>query len=218
LGIAAEVFHDALGLRTIGVAEVRGEPIVTGQPHVVRSGNDHVGDHPAFQAGHPVGQHPGWDPVDRNSDPEHPVVATDIDRRLLLRIAITRGQLPWTRILIDAGLADNGIRLLRGTILKAVDGHLCLSMQEKAVDDFLHQHGIDHTREPLYPFDGQLNANTRRRADWLLSDGTFVEMWGMPNDPGCAEKIELAARHRLRLVGLTSADVGRLSEIFAEWG
>jgi hypothetical protein len=94
-------------------------------------------------------------------------------------------------------------------------------MQEKAVDDFLHQHGIDHAREPLYPFDIQLNPNTRRRADWLLSDGTFVEMWGMPDDPTYAkkmcEKTELAARHRLQLIGLTSKDIGRLGEIFADW-
>ena len=156
-----------------------------------------------------------------HGDREHPLAATDIDRRLLLRIAITRGQLAWTRILIDAGLADTGIRASRGTILKAVDGHLCLSMQEKAVDDFLHQHGIDHAREPLYPFDKQLNPNTRRRADWILSDGTFVEMWGMPDDAAYAnrmfEKIELAARHQLRLIGLTSKDIGRLSEIFAHW-
>ena len=156
-----------------------------------------------------------------HGDRGHPVAATDIDRRLLLRIAITRGQLAWTRILIDAGLADNGLRLSRGTILKAVDGHFCVTMQEKAVDDFLHQHSIDHAREPLYPFDKQLNPNTRRRADWLLSDGTFVELWGMPNDPTYTKKIcektELAARHRLQLIGLTSRDIGRLSEIFAHW-
>jgi hypothetical protein len=70
----------------------------------------------------------------------------------------------------------------------------------KAVDDFFHQYGVDHAREPLYPFDIQLNPNIRRRADWLLSDGTFVEMWGMPNDAAYAtkmrEKTELAARHR----------------------
>ena len=154
-----------------------------------------------------------------HGNPIHPVEATDIDRRLLLRIAITRRQLPWTRILVDAGLADNGICLSRGTVLKAVDGHICLSMQEKAVDDFLHQHGIDHAREPLYPFDKQLNPNTRRRADWLLSDGTFVEMWGMPDDPAYAkkmcEKTELAERHQLQLIGLTFKDIGRLSEVFA---
>jgi hypothetical protein len=155
-----------------------------------------------------------------HGDPENPVEALDIDRRLLLRIAITRRRLPWTHILIDAGLADNGVRLSRGTVLKAVDGHLCLSMLEKAVDDFLHENGIGHTREPLYPFDEQLNPNTRLRADWLLSDGTFVEMWGMPDDPGYAEKmrkkIEMAARHQMRLLGITPADTRRLDAVFAD--
>lgn len=155
-----------------------------------------------------------------HGDPEHPVGALDIDRRLLLRIAITRRQLPWTHILIDAGLADNGVRLSRGTVLKAVDGHLCSSMLEKAVDDFLHKHGISHTREPLYPFDEQLNPNTRLRADWLLSDGTFVEMWGMPDDPVYAEKmrkkIAMAARHQMRFLGITPADTRRLDAVFAD--
>lgn len=31
------------------------------------------------------------------------------------------------------------------------------------------------------------------------------------------EKIELAARHKLRLVGLTAADMRRLGNIFADW-
>lgn len=156
-----------------------------------------------------------------HGDPARPVDARDIDRSMLLRIAITRRQLPWTHVLIDAGLAEDGVRLSRGTALKAIDGHRCSSMLEKVIDDFLHQHGIDHTREPLYPFDENHNPNTRLRADWLLSDGTFVEMWGMPDDPGYADKmrkkIELAARHKLRLVGITPVETGNLSTIFADW-
>jgi len=156
-----------------------------------------------------------------HADPQHPLSPADIDRRLLLRIAITRRQLPWTHILIGTGLADDGVRVSRGTVLKATDGHLCLSLQEKAVDDFFDRHRIGHTREPRYPFDPELNPNTRRRADWLLEDGTFVEMWGMPKDPVYAEKmsekIELARRHGLQLIGLTAADIGRLSEIFSQW-
>lgn len=153
-------------------------------------------------------------------DAEHPVEALDIDRRLLMRMAITRGQLPWTHILIDTGLAADGIRLSRGTALKAVDGHRCSSMLEKAVDDFLHENGIGHTREPLYPFDEQSNPNTRLRADWLLSDGTFVEMWGMPNVPEYAEKmrkkIAIAARHQMRFLGITPSDIKCLDAIFAD--
>lgn len=154
-----------------------------------------------------------------HTGPKLPVLPADIDRRLLLRIAITRGQLPWTHVLINAGLADDGVRLSRGTVIKAADGHLCLSLQEKAVDDFFDQYEIGHTREPLYPFDQQLNPRTRRRADWLLEDGTFVEMWGIPKDPVYAEKmrekIELAHRHGLSLIGLIADDIGRLREIFA---
>jgi hypothetical protein len=87
--------------------------------------------------------------------------------------------------------------------------------------DFFDLYGIGHTREPLYPFDKQLNPRTRRRADWLLEDGTFVEMWGMPKDPVYAEKmrekVDLAQRHRMSLIGLTADDIGRLRKIFAHW-
>ncbi len=38
---------------------------MAGQPDVVRGRDHHVGDHPALEAGHPVGQHPGRDTADR---------------------------------------------------------------------------------------------------------------------------------------------------------
>jgi hypothetical protein len=118
-------------------------------------------------------------------------------------------------------LLGDGLRMARGTIMEAIDGHLCLSMQEKAVDDFFHQHHIAHDREPLYPYDAELNPRTLRRADWMLADGTLVEMWGLPDDPGYAakmrEKEALAARHGIKLVGLTLADIPRLPLIFTPW-
>ena len=49
----------------VGVAEVRGEAVMAGQPDVFGGGDHHVGDHPALEAGHPVGQHPGRDTADR---------------------------------------------------------------------------------------------------------------------------------------------------------
>ena len=39
------------------MAEVGPEPVVGGEPDVVRRRDDHVRDHPAPQAGHPVGEH-----------------------------------------------------------------------------------------------------------------------------------------------------------------
>src|SRR3546814_9560476 len=79
-------------------------------------------------------------------DPSQPLEPRDIDRLLLLRFAVPRGVFPWTHLLAEAGLIDDGLRMARGTILPARDGHLCLSLREKVVDDFLYQHDIEHER------------------------------------------------------------------------
>ncbi|MDO9455258.1 hypothetical protein [Nocardioides sp.] len=154
-------------------------------------------------------------------DPDNPVPATRIDRLLLLRFAVARGKFPWTLVLEESGIAPEGLRTSRGTLVRARDGHLCLSLRERAVCDFLHQHGIKHDREPLYPTDEVLNPRGRRRADWILTDGTLVELWGMPNDPVYAakmvEKRQLAQRHNLRLIELTDTDLPHLPRLFAPW-
>ena len=156
-----------------------------------------------------------------NIHPNSPVEPEQIDRLLLLRFGVRRGVHPWTHLLLTSGVAQQGIRTSRGTLMKAIDGHLCRSMQEKAVDDFFHQYGISHDLEPNYPVHATLNPKGLRRADWRLSDGTFVEMWGMPDDPVYAakmrEKHQLAIAGGLRLIGLTLRDLPRLPEIFAEW-
>lgn len=154
-------------------------------------------------------------------DPTAPVTGRHLDELLLLRFTLYRGHHAWTRLLIESGLAGDGIRGSRGTTISARDGHLCLSLGEKAVCDFLHQHDIEHAREPRYPAEPSLNPGGLRRADWLLADGTFVELWGLPDDPTYAAKMkqkrQLAARHGLTLVELTAADLPRLPEVFAAW-
>ena len=155
-------------------------------------------------------------------DQPTPFDPSTVDELVMARLAIKRGRWPWTRLLVKAGLlGKEGFATPRGTILEAADGHVCLSMQEKAVDDFFHHHGIAHEREPNYPHDAELNPRTRRRADWLLADGTLVEMWGMPNDltyrAKMDEKRTLAARHNIELVEFTLADIPLLPEIFRPW-
>lgn len=154
-------------------------------------------------------------------DPSNPVDPMVIDRMLALRQAIRRRQWAWTHLLVDSGLAPSGVRLARGTAINARDGHRCSSLREKAVDDFLHQHGIEHSREPMYPAHAELNPLGRSRGDWLLADGTFVELWGMPDDPAYAEKMSkktlLAETAGLRLVGILDEDLPRLPEVFADW-
>ncbi len=65
LGVADEVFDDALRFGVGGVAEVGTEPVVGGHPHVVRGRDHHVRHDCAFEAGHPVGQDLGGHPADR---------------------------------------------------------------------------------------------------------------------------------------------------------
>jgi hypothetical protein len=154
-------------------------------------------------------------------NPAVPVDALTIDRLMLLRFGVARRRVAWTLLLEAAGFAEHGLRTSRGTMIRARDGHLCLSLRERAVCDFLHQHGIAHEREPLYPRDPDYNVNGLRRADWILADGTLVEMWGLPNDPAYAakmgEKRSLAQRHGLRLIELLDPDLPRLPEIFEPW-
>ena len=56
LAVADESLDDALGLRVGRLAEVGTEPVVRGEPDVLGRGHDPVGDHPALQAPHPVGE------------------------------------------------------------------------------------------------------------------------------------------------------------------
>ena len=57
LGVADQVLHDALGLRVRGMTEVGPEPVVAGEPDVVRCRHHDIGDHVALQTRHPVREH-----------------------------------------------------------------------------------------------------------------------------------------------------------------
>lgn len=126
----------------------------------------------------------------------------------------------WTDWLAEAGLLTEGIRTSRGVTVIAKDGHVCRSLMERQIDDFFYDHGIAHEPEPLYPFDPHANVGGYR-ADWKLSDGTFVEALGFTNDSVYMEKahrkIRLATRHQIPVVTVTHADIANLASIFAKW-
>ena len=51
----------------------------------------------------------------------------------------------WLQALIEAGVLDEDARRTsRGTQCVAKDGHVCFSLGEKTIDDFLHARGITH--------------------------------------------------------------------------
>ncbi|MDF6046442.1 hypothetical protein LRD69_30845 [Streptomyces sp. JH14] len=126
----------------------------------------------------------------------------------------------WTEWLQFADLLKDGVRSSMGTVTVATDGHLCRSLFERHVDDFLHHWGVMHEQEPYYPRHPELNT-TGLRADWRLADGTFVEALGLMEREAYAAKVarkrELARLAGLRLVTVTAQGLHRLPEIFADW-
>ncbi|MFD4861016.1 hypothetical protein [Streptomyces atratus] len=138
----------------------------------------------------------------------------------LLSARPSRPARTWTEWLGHAGLLTDGVRTSMGTATTAADGHLCRSLFERHVDDFLHHWGVAHEPEPAYPRHQELNT-TGLRADWRLADGTFVEALGLMAKEAYAAKVarkrELARNHGLRLVTVTAEDLGRLPEVFADW-
>lgn len=106
----------------------------------------------------------------------------------------------------------------RGIRCIANDGHECDSLSEKEIDDWLHEQGIEHEREPCYPEDPVFNPTGRRRADWKLKDGRFVEFFGLKGkkayDEKTSEKRWLAEKKRIPLIEIYPEDLNDLEKCF----
>lgn len=85
----------------------------------------------------------------------------------------------------------------RGRRFTAADGHEVRSTYELRVDNWLHEHGLAHELEPRYPFD------RRYRADFLVAN-TFIEVWGVTNNPRYTQrrqwKVEQCERYGVPLI------------------
>jgi hypothetical protein len=114
----------------------------------------------------------------------------------------------WLSVLQAADLVGDAWRPARGTYCLAADGHLCRSLAERTVDDFLTARGIAHVPEPAYP-------GSTSRADWGLPDGTFVEYAGLLSDAEYRTKIDakrtLARRAGVPLIVLVPEDLTDLA-------
>jgi hypothetical protein len=110
----------------------------------------------------------------------------------------------WLNALIQAGVLEDGtMKTSRGTHTIAKDGHVCLSLGEKTIDDYLSLHGIHHEKEPRYP-DGNY------RGDFKV--GTiFIEFFGLTGNPDydakTKEKILLCKRHNISLIAIYPQDL-----------
>jgi hypothetical protein len=141
--------------------------------------------------------------------------------RMTVRNLPEIGLWPWGKALVAAGVVDGFVQTKRGLQSESKDGHWCLSIFERQVDDFLTNQGIHHEHEPRWPAHPEFNPRGAMRADWRLPDGTMVEAAGMLDDPKYAAKIAqkraLANALDINLLLLTPEKVLKLDQIFKPW-
>lgn len=83
----------------------------------------------------------------------------------------------WNDTILAAGLKphrSHGHRMYKRMNAKASDGHLCDSISEAIIDNWLTKRGIVHLKGTRYP-------DTNFRADWVIGN-TFVEYFGLLKD------------------------------------
>lgn len=110
----------------------------------------------------------------------------------------------WLNALIQSNVLENGARkTARGIQTIAKDGHVCLSLGEKTIDDYLYAKGVIHSKEPRYP-------EGNYRADFLI-EKTFVEYFGLTGDEEYDKKTmlkkKICKKHSINLISIYPADL-----------
>jgi len=117
----------------------------------------------------------------------------------------------WNKAIESAGLTPNRShddRMYKRSNAKALDGHLCDSISELLIDNWLYQNNIPHERNAQYP-------GTHHKADWQIiskSQKIFIEYFGLANDSprydrAVKEKKELCRKHKIKLIEIYHWDL-----------
>lgn len=117
----------------------------------------------------------------------------------------------WNNAIIAAGLSPNrsdSQRMYKRTNTKALDGHLCDSVSEALIDNWLFSHKILHQRDARYP-------TTNHKADWAVDIGgkrIFIEYFGLAKDSkrydrDIEHKKELCRANKIPLIEIYPQDL-----------
>lgn len=91
-----------------------------------------------------------------------------------------------------------------GYTVLAKDGHVCNSIGEARIDDYLFEKGVAHIREPHYP------GNSNWRADFLIGR-YYVEFFGLAGnkayDRKTYDKIQYARKLGIELIEIYPSDL-----------
>jgi hypothetical protein len=100
------------------------------------------------------------------------------------------------------------------------NGDLCLSISEAIITNYLIDNNIPYKKEEAYskyiP-----NIKTKKKVDWVLRDGTFVEYFGLPEKDYYSikiqEKINICVANEIKLIEIYDKDLKNLSEVFKNY-
>ena len=115
----------------------------------------------------------------------------------------------WNNAILAAGFEPNRShdqKMYRRSKTKATDGHLCDSISEAIIDNWLTQNNIPHKRDMPYP-------STKHKADWAINDSTiFIEYFGLANDSlrydsSIKEKIRICKENKIKLIDIYPKDL-----------
>jgi hypothetical protein len=117
----------------------------------------------------------------------------------------------WFKGLAETEALPEGVlTTARGIRCLSKDKHVCHSLDEQRIDNWLFEHNIRHEREPFYPTHSELNPSGRRRADWKVGD-CFIEYFGLVGDPvydkKLDEKLQLAELYDIELIPIYPEDI-----------
>jgi hypothetical protein len=122
----------------------------------------------------------------------------------------------WAHLLDEAGLLSERKSNRGGYQSIATDGHLCLSLGERAICEHLTRNEITHEKEPMYPYHEKLNPNSLLRGDFLVN-GVIIEFAGMMSNPEYASRMEakqkLAKILKLKWMKLEAASLNDLDKM-----
>jgi len=115
----------------------------------------------------------------------------------------------WNKAVAAVGLEphrSHDHRMYKRSRTKATDGHLCDSISEAIIDNWLHKNKIKHSRNVQYP-------NTNHLADWAVNNRRiFIEYFGLANDSPrydrcITEKKLLCKEGKIKLIEIYPKDL-----------
>jgi len=117
----------------------------------------------------------------------------------------------WNNAIIAAGFQPNrshNQRMYRCVNAKATDGHICDSVSELIIDNWLTKNRIPHEKNIPYP-------ETNHKADWAIfveGEKIFIEYFGLANDSprydrAIREKKNICRKYGLKLIEIYPQDL-----------